>query len=133
MNQMSRVYQLALDKLKSPLLARMAAAVLRPAARCAERLKSLRAGNSLPPEDAEACRARLAQIYPQPQVVPRAGKTVPANGPDVSVIVPVYNAEDSLEPLLDSLFSQETAYSFEVIAVNDGSSDGSGRLLDSRA
>ena len=133
MNQMSRVYQLALDKLKSPLLARTASAVLRPAARCAERIKSLTAGKRLPPEDTEACRARLARIYPQPQVVPRAGIAAPANGLDVSVIVPVYNAEDSLEQLLDSLFSQETGYSFEVIAVNDGSSDGSGRLLDSRA
>lgn len=48
--------------------------------------------------------------------------------PQISVIVPVYNAEIFLKSTLDSLFSQ-TFQDFEVIAVNDGSSDNSLSIL----
>lgn len=49
----------------------------------------------------------------------------------VSVIIPIYNAGDHLEPLLESLAAQDLdAGEFEVIAIDDGSTDGSGKLLD---
>lgn len=52
----------------------------------------------------------------------------------VSVVVPVYNAGAYLTPLLDSLAGQDLdAGSFEVIAVDDGSTDGSGDVLDAYA
>lgn len=48
----------------------------------------------------------------------------------ISVIVPVYNAMPWLEECLDSLFCQElSAQEYEVICINDGSTDGSGDLL----
>ena len=50
-------------------------------------------------------------------------------GPRVSVIVPVYNAERYLATCLDSLLAQ-TLQDLEIIAVNDGSSDGSAALLE---
>lgn len=40
----------------------------------------------------------------------------------ISVIVPVYNVEDYLKIALDSLVMQ-TFYDFEVILINDGSTD----------
>ena len=43
----------------------------------------------------------------------------------ISVIIPVYNVEDYLAECLDSLKNQ-TYGDFEVIMVNDGSTDGSG-------
>lgn len=51
--------------------------------------------------------------------------------PRVSVVVPVYNALPYLSELLDSLAAQDIGKaSFEVIAVDDGSTDGSGAVLD---
>lgn len=49
---------------------------------------------------------------------------------DVSVIVPCYNVERFVEGCLGSVISQETSRSFEVIAVDDGSDDSTGRILD---
>lgn len=52
----------------------------------------------------------------------------------VSVIVPVFNTELYLHDLLDSLVAQDLpSENFEVIAVNDGSTDASGKILDDYA
>ena len=42
---------------------------------------------------------------------------------DLSLIVPCYNVEDYIDECLTSIFGQETHYSMEVIAVDDGSTD----------
>ena len=46
----------------------------------------------------------------------------------VSVIVPVYNTEEYLEKCLNSLINQ-TLKEIEIICVNDGSTDNSGKIL----
>jgi len=52
----------------------------------------------------------------------------------VSVVIPVYNAADHLGECLESLVGQSIGFDrIEVLAVNDGSTDGSGELLDSWA
>ena len=51
--------------------------------------------------------------------------------PAVSVLLPVRDARDTLTECLDSLAAQTLA-DHEVIAVDDGSSDGSGELLEER-
>lgn len=48
---------------------------------------------------------------------------------DVSIIVPVYNAEKYLKDCIISLLKQETTFSYEVICINDGSTDSSLELL----
>lgn len=47
----------------------------------------------------------------------------------LSIIIPVYNSERFLGKCLDSILNQETEYVYEVICVNDGSSDCSERIL----
>ena len=47
----------------------------------------------------------------------------------ISVIVPVYNAEEYLEECLESIKNQ-TYTNIEVILVNDGSSDGSKEICE---
>lgn len=48
---------------------------------------------------------------------------------DISVIVPVYNAENYLKACMDSLVNQ-TKKDIEIIAVNDGSKDDSLKILE---
>lgn len=49
--------------------------------------------------------------------------------PEISIIVPVYNVEKYLPQCLDSILAQ-TFTDFELICVNDGSTDRSGKILD---
>lgn len=52
--------------------------------------------------------------------------------PKISVVIPVYNAQKYLRRCLDSLVAQ-TFTDFEVICVNDGSTDASKEILDEYA
>lgn len=51
------------------------------------------------------------------------------SNPDVSVVMAVYNGGAALAPTLASVLGQEGC-DFEVIAIDDGSTDGSGAVLD---
>lgn len=50
----------------------------------------------------------------------------------VSIIIPVYNVKRYLQPCVDSVLAQ-TLQDIEVICVDDGSSDGSDKILDDYA
>lgn len=52
--------------------------------------------------------------------------------PHFSVIIPAYNAENTIERCLDSVLAQ-TYSDFECIVVNDGSTDKTTDILDSYA
>jgi glycosyltransferase involved in cell wall biosynthesis len=51
---------------------------------------------------------------------------------DISVVMGVYNTADSLRETLDSIVGQQAA-DFELVAVDDGSTDASGAILDEYA
>src|SRR4030095_3947167 len=54
------------------------------------------------------------------------------NNPDVSVVMSVYNGAGSLRKTVDCILSQE-GVNLELIVVNDGSADESGKILDEYA
>ena len=47
---------------------------------------------------------------------------------DVSIIIPVYNTEKYLKQCLESLINQKTEFKYEIICVNDGSTDNSEKI-----
>jgi glycosyltransferase involved in cell wall biosynthesis len=51
------------------------------------------------------------------------------SGPKVSILLPVYNSEAYLQQTISSLLEQRFA-DFELIIINDGSTDGSGVFID---
>lgn len=55
-----------------------------------------------------------------------------AHTPEISVIIPVYNSENRLPFCLDSI-QKQTFKNFEIIAVNDGSTDNSLKILENYA
>ncbi len=59
----------------------------------------------------------------------------PESRPDLSIVIPVYNEIDNLQALVDRVRAtlEETRLSWELLAVDDGSTDGSGELLDELA
>ena len=59
-------------------------------------------------------------------------KTYAETRPKVSVIVPVYKVEPWLRECMDSLVNQ-TLKEIEIIAVDDGSPDNCGKILDEYA
>ncbi len=52
------------------------------------------------------------------------------NKPYLSIIVPVFNVEQYLHKCIDSIINQEYV-NFELILINDGSTDNSGKICDS--
>ncbi len=52
--------------------------------------------------------------------------------PYISFIIPVYNSEEYLQRCLDSILGQ-SYQNIEIICINDGSTDGSGCLLENYA
>ena len=61
--------------------------------------------------------------------------TAPDAPPDLSIVVPIFNEIDSVGPLLDRVRStlDGLGLSWELLAVDDGSTDGSGERLDEMA
>lgn len=54
------------------------------------------------------------------------------NNPKISIIVPVFNVENNLHRCIDSILIQ-TFKDFEVLLIDDGSTDKSGKICDEYA
>lgn len=50
---------------------------------------------------------------------------------DLQIIVPAYNVEKYIKECLDSVLSQDTSFSYIVKVINDGSTDGTLKILES--
>lgn len=48
---------------------------------------------------------------------------------DLSILIPVYNSENYIEECINSIINQKTHYKYEIIIVNDGSTDNTEKIL----
>jgi N-acetylglucosaminyl-diphospho-decaprenol L-rhamnosyltransferase len=64
--------------------------------------------------------------------VKRVEPTVPDVPPDMSIVLVCWNNKKYLEPCLDSLFGGNLRCSFDVVVVDNGSTDGSQEMLRAR-
>lgn len=48
---------------------------------------------------------------------------------DLSIIIPCYNVEKYVKSCIESILNQKTTYIFEIILINDGSTDNTGNIL----
>ncbi|MFM7269302.1 MAG: glycosyltransferase family 2 protein [Cyanobium sp.] len=86
-----------------------------------------------PPTRISGSRDWLQRLSPKP-VAPTGSHTYQHTNPDleISFIVPVYNMGAYIGACLDSILCQQTEASFEVIVINDGSTDHSLELIRAR-
>ncbi|SDB32214.1 glycosyltransferase family 2 protein [Butyrivibrio sp. INlla16] len=72
----------------------------------------------------------IKQIVQAASNMPEEDKVAENNNPFFSIIIPVYNAEKHIQACLDSLRYQSFS-NYEVICINDGSTDKSGEIIKS--
>lgn len=79
----------------------------------------------------ETVAEKYLQTYsPDPGTSPLCRNQIFPPEYDLTVVIPVYNVESYVAECLASVLQQKTQYSFRVVAVNDGSTDGSGKILE---
>ena len=69
--------------------------------------------------------------YVNPECVRNDFKRGKATGIDLSICIPMYNVEAYIEDLMKAIDSQESEFSFEVILVDDGSTDTTAEIVNS--
>ena len=80
--------------------------------------------------DLDGVMAELEEYDPDTKASCIKDYPINVNKIKASVIIPAYNAENYIENCLNSLISQKTRYNYEIIVVNDGSTDGTLDLLN---
>lgn len=83
--------------------------------------------------DVQAALELLHETSPDPcsscYIPPRESRCDESEA-ELDVIIPAYNVEDFIIRCLDSVTKQQTGYSFRVLAIDDGSTDSTGSILD---
>ena len=87
----------------------------------------------VPQKKVEECKRNLLAAFPFPRRAPAAAFQDVPQSPGVSVVVPICNSEYYLRECLDSVLSQEEFASFELICVDDGSTDSSAAIVEAYA
>ena len=81
--------------------------------------------------DGEKCQIELEKYNPDTKSSCIQEYNMNENQIKVSIIVPAYNASNYIRECLNSLVKQETIYKYEIIVVNDGSTDDTASIVKS--
>ena len=65
-----------------------------------------------------------------PKIISKVTLEYMPKNPYISIVVPIYNAQDYLQECIKSVLYNQTLTNIEVILVNDGSTDKSGDIID---
>lgn len=91
-------------------------------------VRRLPSASSVTPEQA---RAYLESLHKNPRNSCICTNEAAENPEyDLQIIVPAYNVERYVAECLDSVLAQETGYRYIIKVVNDGSTDGTARILE---
>lgn len=71
----------------------------------------------------------LKKVYEDPSGRPEYNKVYLNSQIDLSIIVPVYNYANLIRNNIDSILNQKTKYKYELILVDDGSTDGAREIV----
>lgn len=109
----------------SALLARLAYGVFF----CRYLLGRVKCFNKIIEVDSESALEIITKIHPDSQGCPQYKKMETDDNIDLSIIVPVYNYVDLIENNINSILKQKTQYRYQLILVDDGSTDGARDVL----
>ncbi len=128
---MSKVYRYALKMTGSTVISTILDSVLRFFLSFVAVLLKITSGRGNTIIDERALENKIEKIRPysrfRAQSLPCAD-----DQPDIalSIVVPVYNVEKYLVKCIDSIVTQKTSFTYELIIVDDGSTDSSAKILD---
>ena len=77
----------------------------------------------------QEARQRIQMRHPDPMGRPVIENAAVNPELDLSIIVPVYNYAELIETSIESILNQKTKYRFELILVDDGSTDGAQEIV----
>lgn len=80
--------------------------------------------------DSDTARKTLSDYAPRHEATAFAENRLLTPKCDLQVVIPAYNVEAYLAQCMDSILSQQTKYTFHVILVDDGSTDGTAAIAD---
>jgi len=79
--------------------------------------------------NAEEAMRKIAMVHPAPARKVKIAQMDVNLNVDLSIIVPVYNYADLIRNNIESILSQKTMYNYELILVDDGSTDGAREIV----
>ncbi len=71
----------------------------------------------------------INKVYPHPKSVPEYVNPEININLDLSIVIPIFNYVDIIEKNIMSVLNQRTRYNFEIILVDDGSTDGASEIV----
>lgn len=71
----------------------------------------------------------INRTYPRLNSKPNYFNLSIKNEIDLSIVIPVYNYADIIEKNIDAILNQKTKYNYQVIIVDDGSTDGAADII----
>lgn len=127
----SKVYRYVSKATGSNALARTFDLVSRVPLSCVAGALKLTNGGRTAAIDEKALKARIQKMRPyRPSRLEPLARAEEDAGLCLSIIVPVFNTEAYLAKCIDSILNQNTSLTYELIVVDDGSTDGSAAILE---